>query len=921
MILAALKEFFAGFVRTRAMTRHFRRLTTLEGLKGTAVAREVPSELGQTLLAASRSNHEALLAQLGTHADGLTETEAENIRDSVGPNEVDHEKPLPWWAHLWRCYENPFNLLLTVLAGVSYYTEDMKAAIVISSMVVLSTFIRFVQESRSNRAADKLKEMVSNTATVLRRDPSHDAAEEARRYFGAILHPKDARKTEVPIKLLVPGDVVVLSAGDMIPADLRVLSAKDLFVSQAAMTGESLPVEKFAAPRNPAVTNPFELDNILFMGTNVVSGSAQAVVMATGNRTYFGALAQRVSASGPTVTAFQAGVNKVSWLLIRFMLVMSPIVLLINGFTKHDWLEAFLFALSIAVGLTPEMLPMIVTATLAKGAVLLSRKKVIVKRLDAIQNFGAMDVLCADKTGTLTQDKIFLERHTDVFGEDSDTVLEYAYLNSYYQTGLKNLLDVAVLEHAEVHRELGAATAFHKVDEIPFDFTRRRMSVVVAEHNEHHLIVCKGAVEEILAVCRSVRRGETTEPVSPELLAHVREVTASLNEEGLRVVAVAAKELPPAKEVYGVADESDLTLIGYIAFLDPPKESSGPALKALREHGIAVKILTGDNELVTRKICREVGFRWRKVLLGADIDALSDDRLGAVAERVNIFARLTPAQKERIVRVLRSRGHVVGFMGDGINDAAALRTADIGISVDTAVDIAKEAADIILLEKSLMVLEEGVIEGRKTFANMLKYIKMAASSNFGNVFSVLIAGVFLPFLPMLPLQLLVQNLLYDITQIAIPFDNVDAELLRSPQRWNPADIGRFMVFFGPVSSIFDIATYCLMWFVYGANTPGAQTLFQSGWFVEGLLTQTLIVHMIRTQKIPFIGSRAAWPLSVMTGGIMIVGILLPMGPLADYFKMQALPPSYFAFLAAILVGYMVLTQCMKRFYARRYGWQ
>jgi Mg2+-importing ATPase len=921
MTFNLLKEFFARFLQTRAMTRHFRRFATLEGLKGTTVAREVPPTLAQTLLAASRAEPESLLAELHTHLDGLTETEAEQIRESVGLNEVQHEKPLPWWGHLWRCYENPFNLLLTLLAVISYYTEDMKATIVISSMVVLSTLIRFVQESRSNRAADKLKEMVSNTATVLRRDPRHNAAQEALQYFGAVLHPKEARRAEVPIKLLVPGDVIVLSAGDMIPGDSRILSAKDLFVSQAAMTGESLPVEKFPAQRNASAVSPIELDNVLFMGTNVVSGSAVAVVVTTGSHTYFGALAQRVTASGPALTAFQAGVNKVSWLLIRFMLVMSPVVLFINGFTKHDWLEAFLFALSIAVGLTPEMLPMIVTATLAKGAVLLSRKKVIVKRLDAIQNFGAMDVLCTDKTGTLTQDKIFLERHTDVFGADSDAVLEYAYLNSYYQTGLKNLLDTAVLEHAEVHRELCVPAAYRKIDEIPFDFVRRRMSVVVAEFDKHHLVICKGAVEEMLAACTQVRHGEAVEPLTPELLARVREVTASLNEEGLRVVAVAVKELPPSKYTYGVADECDLTLVGYIAFLDPPKESSGPALKALRDHGIAVKILTGDNELVTRKICREVGFRWRKVLLGTDVECLTDERLAAVAERVHIFARLNPAQKERIVRVLRSRGHVVGFMGDGINDAAALRTADIGISVDTAVDIAKEAADIILLEKGLMVLEEGVIEGRKTFANMLKYIKMTASSNFGNVFSVLVASVFLPFLPMLPLQLLVQNLLYDVSQTAIPFDNVDAELLKKPQRWNPGDIGRFMLYFGPVSSLFDIATFCLMWFVYGANSPETQSLFQSGWFIEGLLTQTLIVHMIRTQKIPFIESRPAWPLVVMTGSIMIVGVALPMGPLAEYFKMQPLPASYFVFLALILAGYMALTQVMKTFYARRYGWQ
>jgi Mg2+-importing ATPase len=920
MNISFMKEFFAGFVRTRGISRHFRRMAILDALKGTAAVRDVPPSLTQTLLKASSSEPASLLAQLNTHADGLTESQAEDIRDRIGLNEVEHEKPLSWWAHLWYCYKVPFNLLLTVLAAISYYTEDMKAAIVISSMVALSTLMRFWQEAKSNKAADKLKVMVSNTATVLRRDPAQEAAEEARRYFSAVLHPKGPRKVEIPIKNLVPGDVVLLSAGDMIPADLRVLSAKDLFVSQSAMTGESLPVEKFATQK-AETANPVELDNILFMGTNVVSGTAVAVVVTTANLTYFGALTARVTATGRGETAFQAGVNKVSWLLIRFMLVMSPIVLLINGFTKGDWLEASLFALSVAVGLTPEMLPMIVTSTLAKGAVLLSRKKVIVKRLDAIQNFGAMDVLCTDKTGTLTQDKIFLERSTDVFGEESDTVLEYAYLNSYYQTGLKNLLDVAVLEHAEVHRELEIATAFRKVDEIPFDFTRRRMSVVVAEHDEHHLLICKGAVEEILAVCTRVQHGEAVEALTAERLADLREVTANLNEEGLRVVAVAAKELPPAKDVYGLADESELTLFGYIAFLDPPKESTEPALKALQEHGVTVKILTGDNERVTAKICREVGLADDKVLLGAEVEAMSDAELAIAVEQHHIFAKLSPAHKERIVCTLRNNGHVVGFMGDGINDAPALRAADIGISVDTAVDIAKEAADIILLEKSLMVLEEGVLEGRRTFANMLKYIKMTASSNFGNVFSVLVAGVFLPFLPMLPLHLLVQNLLYDVSQVAIPFDSVDEEQVRLPQRWNPENIGRFMVFFGPVSSIFDLTTYALMWFVFSANTPAVQTLFQSGWFIEGLLSQTLIVHMIRTQKIPFIESRPGWPLLVTTIGVMIAGIFVPMGPFASYFKLQALPPLYFVYLAAILVGYMVLTQVMKRYYIRRYGWQ
>ncbi len=926
MNLNILKETFANFVRSHGMTRHFRRLVILDVLlRGAPATSEISQSLAQNLADASDADPARLLQQLGSRMDGLTEAEASLVRESSGPNEIAQEKPLPWLMHLWNCYKNPFNLLLTVLAVISYLTEDLKAAIVIGAMVVLSTIMRFVQEARSNQAADKLKAMVSNTATVIRHDSADDCADDgadgARKSLDVLLHPQGARRVELPISLLVPGDVVHLSAGDMIPADLRVLAAKDLFVSQAAMTGESLPVEKFTTDRGAGSHGTLELDNICFMGTNVVSGSATAVVVATGNRTYFGTLAERVTAVDRGPTAFQAGVNKVSWLLIRFMLVMTPIVLLLNGFTKGDWLEAFLFALSVAVGLTPEMLPMIVTSTLAKGAVALSRKKVIVKRLDAIQNFGAMDVLCTDKTGTLTQDRIFLERHTDVFGQESNQVWDYAYLNSYYQTGLKNLLDVAVLDYADDHKHLQVATNFRKVDEIPFDFQRRRMSVVVSEHEGHHILICKGAVEEILSICSRVQHGDVVESLNTELLERIQQVTAALNEEGLRVVAVAAKELAPAREAYGVGDERELVLMGYIAFLDPPKESTAPALKALKEHGVDVKILTGDNQLVTAKICREVGLPVAGMLLGSHLDQMSDPELAIAVETTTVFAKLSPAHKERIVRVLHDKGHVVGFMGDGINDAPALRAADIGISVDTAVDIAKEAADIILLEKSLMVLEEGVLEGRKTFANMLKYIKMTASSNFGNVFSVLIAGAFLPFLPMLPMQLLVQNLLYDVSQIAIPLDNVDPEFLKKPQRWNPNDIGRFMVYFGPISSVFDISTFALLWYAFGANTPQHQTLFQSGWFIEGLLSQTLIVHMIRTQKIPFIQSRAAWPLIGMTVFVMAVGIFIPMSPFASYFKLQALPLAYFPWLVVILVGYAGLTQAMKGWYTRRYGWQ
>ena len=909
-----LNNLLAGITNMRFSKRLFGRRLIFESLGQTTTPRDVPDALTGPLTQGSRESSVELLARLKSSAQGLTQLQADAIRARVGPNEVEHEKPLSDWMHLWLSYKNPFNVLLTVLAAVSYATNDIKAAVVIGAMVVMSTLLRFVQERRSNHAVQALKELVGNQASVLRPGNADVAADSAQ----------TAAALDIPIALLVPGDVLLLSAGDMIPADCRVLIAKDLFVSQSAMTGESLPVEKFPDARMPGVADsdtPLRMHNLLFMGTNVVSGSATAVVLATGNRSYFGTLATRVTATRQEPNAFEVGVNNVSWLLIRFALVMVPLVLLINGFTKGNWYEAFLFALSVAVGLTPEMLPMIVTTTLAKGAVQLSRQKVIVKRLDAIQNFGAMNVLCTDKTGTLTQDKIALARHTDVWGKESDAVLEFAFLNSYYQTGLKNLLDHAVLERVGLQKTMQLAADYKKIDEVPFDFLRRRMSVVVSEKNDHHELICKGAVEEVLAACSQIRDGDEEQPLNAGRLQQVLKITRELNQQGLRVVAVAVKEIPLSQTVYSVADESALTLIGYIAFLDPPKESTAPALKALAAHGVAVKVLTGDNELVTAEVCRQVGLSVTGTILGAQIDAMNDAALATAVEQHNIFAKLSPLNKERIVRRLKLNGHVVGFMGDGINDAPALRAADIGISVNTAVDIAKEAADIILLERSLMVLEQGVIEGRKTFCNMLKYIRMTASSNFGNVFSVLVASVLLPFLPMLPLQLLLQNLLYDVSQIAIPFDNVDAELVAQPLRWNPADIRRFMLFFGPISSLFDITTFAVMWFVFKANSIGHAVLFQSGWFVVGLLTQTLIVHMIRTPKIPFIESRAAWPLIGMTLLVMGVGIFLPLGPLAGYFKLEALPLAYFAWLVAILLAYALLTTWMKRYYIRRFGWQ
>lgn len=894
---------FNRFVRQHSFARHFARSAVLSDFPDDQQDAFLAAESLPSLVQAAQLNAPDLLARLESHANGLSDLAAKAIRQRVGSNSVREERPLPGWLHLWHCYRNPFNLLLSVLATISWYTGDNKATVVIGTMVVISTMVRFIQELRSSQAVDALKAMVSNNASVLR---------------------QSAQPVSLPIQQLVPGDVVLLSAGDMVPADLRVLQAKDLFINQSTMTGESLPVEKFGHSLAADQVRPggaLELNNLCFMGTNVVSGSATAVVVHTGEHTLFGALAEKIAAQPAEDSAFQIGVNQVSWLLIRFMLIMTPLVFLINGLTKHDWLEAFLFALSVAVGLTPEMLPMIVTTTLAKGAILLSRKKVIVKRLDAIQNFGAMDVLCTDKTGTLTQDKIILERHIDAWGAPSEQVLGFAYLNSYHQTGLKNLLDVAVLKHAEVDRILDGMHRYSKVDEIPFDFVRRRMSVVVSEDQDHHELICKGALEEVLSVCTQVQHGAQVEGLSPEYLATIHQLTAELNGDGLRVVAVAMKALPRSERAYGVADETELTLMGFVAFLDPPKETTAPALQALQQHGISVKVLTGDNELVTAKICRDVGQPVQGLLLGAAIDAMLDPELAQAVEHTTVFAKLTPTHKERIVRMLRSNGHVVGFMGDGINDAPALRAADIGISVDSAVDIAKEAADIILLEKSLMVLKDGVLEGRKTFANMLKYIRMTASSNFGNVLSVLVASVFLPFLPMLPLHLLVQNLMYDFSQVAIPFDQVDAPQIAQPLRWQPQAISRFMFCFGPISSLFDLLTFALMWWVFAANTTSQQTLFQSGWFIEGLISQTLIVHMIRTPLLPFLQSRAAWPLMLTSAAIVTVGIFLPMGLLAHYFKLQALPLSYFPWLGLIVAAYLLLAQTIKVWFRRRYGWQ
>ena len=883
---------------------------------------EITQRIFHRLSDASTTELALLYKRHNTTAEGLESLEAQLRQEVYGPNQIDTERPSPWFIQLVKAFLDPFSGILLFLASVSFVMDVLLAApgnrswktvIVICVMIGLSGFLRFFQEHRSSQEAEKLKALVHTTATV-------------KRSGGGTL--------EVKLSEIVPGDIVCLGAGDMIPADVRLISCKDLFVSQSSLTGESEPVEKYDALRQDTAPQGgislSDLNNICFMGTNVISGTATAIALATGNDTYFGSIAKTLTGKRAP-TSFDKGINSVSWVLIRFMLVMVPIVLLVNGLTKGNWLDAFLFAISIAVGLTPEMLPMIVTTNLAKGAVTMAKKKTVVKRLNAIQNFGAMDILCTDKTGTLTLDKIVLERHLDIHGNEDDRVLRHAYLNSFFQTSMKNLMDVAVIEYGDKlgFRELEGK--YHKVDEIPFDFVRRRMSVVVQAENGERELVTKGAVEEMLSVCAFAEYHGEVLPLTGELREEVKTMAQSLNAQGMRVLGVAQKHNVPDEVTFGVADEADMILMGYIGFLDPPKESASAAIQALHEHGVRVKILTGDNEIVTQRVCEQVGLAADHILLGGQIDAMTDDQLAKEAEVVSVFAKLSPLQKSRIIKVLRSNGHTVGYMGDGINDAAALRQADVGISVDTAMDIAKESADIILLEKNLMVLEDGVLEGRRTFGNIIKYIKITASSNFGNMFSIVAASAFLPFLPMLPVQILLLNLIYDFSCISIPWDNMDPEFLKTPRRWDASSVSKFMVWLGPTSSVFDITTYLLMFFVVcplvlggpfgatGVNSTQFQALFNAGWFVESLWSQTLVIHMIRTPKIPFLQSRASLPVLLVTTAGMVIGTLIPYTPLGALLGMYPMPAIYFLWLVGMIVLYMLLATLLKKLYARRYG--
>ena len=841
-------------------------------------------------------------AKLNTRPEGLTGVEAQERLERYGPNVLARDQRAGVGKLLWRAVLNPLVLLLAALATISFATGDVRSGVVMLSMIVLSVGLKLIQEARADSAAAKLKAMISVTATVSR----------------------DGAAREIAVAQLVPGDVVQLTAGDMVPGDVRIVKAKDLFVNQGSLTGESFPVEKSEVQTNAAdaATAPIALRNVAFLGTSVESGAAGAVVVATGKNTYLGSMAESLQAP-QAQTAFDRGIAQFTWLMLRFMLVMVPLVFLINGLTKGNWIQAFFFALAVAVGLTPEMLPMIVTVCLSKGAVAMGHKKVIVKRINAIQNLGAMDVLCTDKTGTLTTDRVVLERYCNIMLREDDGVLGLAYLNSHFQTGLKNVLDRAVLAHTETHVQANISE-FTKVDEIPFDFQRRVMSVVVRTPEGKDRIISKGAPESMFPKCKSADLDGTVLPMDHQHIEDLKKEYELLSADGFRVLAIATKDSEPRGAVaagatpYGKADEQDLILRGYVAFLDPPKEGATAAIEALQRHGIAVKVVTGDNDLVARKICKEVGLSTEFVVLGDEVEKMSAEQLADAAEKTTLFARVSPAHKQRIIKALQSRQHTVGFMGDGINDAPALHAADVGISVDTAVDIAKEAADMILLEKSLLVLDEGVIEGRKVFSNIIKYVRMGASSNFGNMFSVLGASVFVPFLPMLPVQILANNLLYDIGQTTIPTDAVDPERIAAPRRWDLTELTRFVLFIGPCSSVFDYTTYFMMLYLFNCwNISTAQaaahsaSLFQTGWFVESLLTQTLIIHVIRTDKFPLLQSRSSWPVLVMSLVIMAIGIAIPFSPLGPYLGFSKLPMLYWPLLAATLLCYVLLTQSVK----------
>ena len=866
---------------------------------------------------------ETTFATYKTSALGLVDDQVEENRDTYGENVITKGQEDSMIKKIYESIINPFTVILLVIALVSFITnvwlakpgeQDPTTSIIIVTLVLISGGIRFIQELRSDKAASNLSRMIVNTATVLR----------------------DGSEQEIPIDEIVVGDVIKLSAGDMIPADVVLIDSRDFFVQQSGLTGESDAVEKVCLRKADSqnLDSLLESESLAFMGTNVISGRATALVLVVGDETMMGAIEQTINTYDEP-TSFEREMNTISWLLIRLMLVMVPVVFVINGLTDGDWLEAGVFALSVGVGLTPEMLPMIITASLAKGSIIMAKEKVVIKKLNAIQDLGAIDILCTDKTGTLTQDEIVLEYPLDIHGELDLSVLRRAYLNSYFQTGLKNLMDRAIINRTqkeakkhEIVRDLDQT--FHKIDELPFDFERRRMSVIVKDEDGVVSMVTKGALEEMLSVSTYVEyKGDIkrlTDEVRQEVLAEV----AQLNEQGLRVLGVSYKTDLDENEIFSVEDEGDMILTGYLAFLDPPKPSAAPAIKALAEYGVTTKILTGDNDKVTQAVCEKVGLDVERILLGSEIDTMTDQELAQVVETTTVFAKLSPDQKARIILSLKNNGHKVGYMGDGINDAPSMKVSDVGISVDTAVDIAKETADVILLDKDLMVLEKGLVEGRKVYANMTKYIKMTVSSNFGNIFSLLFASIFLPFLPMAPVHLIVLNLIYDLSCIALPFDNVDKEFLKKPRIWEANSIMRFMAWIGPISSVFDIITYMLLYFLvvpmilgHGYNHGAADAaafimVFQTGWFIESMWSQTMVIHMLRSPKLPFIQSRPAFSVVVTTLAAAFFVTSLPYSPLASILKLSQLNGLYFVLLFAIIVLYMLSVTVVKRIYIKKY---
>ena len=858
----------------------------------------------QKLLDLARLDPEQVLRDLGVTEGGLNSFQVDDSREQHGSNDFGPKKQIGFFREIFERCRNPLVIQLIVICLVSLFMGDVRAAVVVAAMLVFSVVLAYVQEHRSSRAVEKLQAMVHANCLVLR----------------------EGKESEIPISQVVPGDIVVLQAGSIIPADLRLIASKDFFVSQSSLTGESMPVEKFHDPVLIRIGGLIELPNACFQGSNVLSGSARGVAVNTGLKTHYGSISEKLS--GDRVeTSFDRGIAGFTWLMVRFMMVMVSAVFLIIGLRSGNWLSALQFALTVAVGLTPEMLPMIVTVNLAKGAMQMANKKVIVKRLSAIQNLGAIDILCTDKTGTLTQDRVILEKHVDVANHENDDVLRYAYMNSYYQTGLRNLLDCSILSNTDLDVEKNC----RKVDEIPFDFQRKRMSVVV-DYEGDHVLICKGSVDDIYKVCTHYQIDDEIHLMIDLIKTDLLEEYEKLSRDGYRVLALAYREFPKTKSVFSSADESELILLGYLAFLDPPKDSAAKAISVLRKSGVSTKILTGDNPLVTMKICRDVGLQVSTVVTGDQLMGLNESQLGDLAEQQDIFAHLSPAQKESIIVALQKRGHVIGYMGDGINDAPSMRAADVGISVDSAVDVAKESADIILLEKSLLVLEDGILEGRRVFGNILKYIRMGASSNFGNMLSVVGASLWFGkyFLPMAPLQVLVNNLLYDVSQIAIPSDRVEEDYLQTPRRWHIGNIRRFMLMIGPISSLFDYATFFLMLYFFQCRffySPGAtaadrsyyESLFHTGWFVESLLTQTLIVHIIRTRRIPFFQSCASPALLMTTLAVMAVGAYLPYSGVAGYLGLVPLPLKYWIWIGGFVVGYSVLTHKVKVWFFQKYG--